>query len=109
MKPRFADPRVGFFATEHIYFTDEQQQVEKREFVHRWRLEPKPEDVEKYKRGEVVEPVKPIVFYIDPSTPKQWREEIKAGVRDWQAAFEAAGFKMQLLRRMHRKGMKILT
>ena len=93
MKPRFADPRVGFFATEHIYFTDEQQQVEKREFVHRWRLEPKPEDIEKYKRGEVVEPVKPIVFYIDPSTPKQWREEIKAGVRDWQAAFEAAGFK----------------
>ena len=93
MKPRFADPRVGFFATEHIYFTDEQQQVEKREFVHRWRLEPKPEDIEKYKRGEAVEPVKPIVFYIDPSTPKQWREEIKAGVRDWQAAFEAAGFK----------------
>lgn len=93
MKPRFADPRVGFFTTEHVYFNDAQQRVEKREFVHRWRLEPKPEDVEKYKRGEVVEPAKPIVFYIDPSTPKQWREEIKAGVRDWQAAFEAAGFK----------------
>ena len=93
MKPRFADNRVGFFTTEHAYFNDAQQKVEKREFVHRWRLEPKPEDVEKYSRGEVVEPVKPIVFYIDPSTPKQWREEIKAGVRDWQAAFEAAGFK----------------
>ncbi len=64
-----------------------------RDFVHRWRLEPKPEDIEKYKRGELVEPAKPIVFYIDPATPAQWREEIKAGVFDWQEAFEAAGFK----------------
>lgn len=93
MKPRFADKRVGFFSTPHYYFNDRQQAVESREFVHRWRLEPKPEDVEKYKRGELVEPVKPIVFYIDPATPAQWREEIKAGVFDWQAAFEAAGFK----------------
>ncbi len=93
MKPRFADNRVGFFSTPHIYFNDKQQAVEKRELVHRWRLEPKPEDVEKYKRGELVEPVKPIVFYIDPATPAQWREAIKAGVFDWQEAFEAAGFK----------------
>lgn len=93
MTPRFADSRVGFFSSEHVYFNDAQQQVERREFVHRWRLEPKPEDVERYKRGELVEPRKPIVFYVDPSTPSQWREAIKAGVRDWQAAFEAAGFK----------------
>lgn len=93
MRPRFADVRVGFFSTPHIYFNDKQQAVEERELVHRWRLEPKPEDVEKYKRGELVEPVKPIVFYIDPATPAQWREEIKAGVFDWQEAFEAAGFK----------------
>lgn len=93
MTPRFADKRVGFFTTPHYYFNDQQQAVEQRELVHRWRLEPKPEDVEKYKRGELVEPAKPIVFYIDPATPKQWREAIKAGVFDWQAAFEAAGFK----------------
>lgn len=93
MTPRFADDRVGFFSTPHYYFNDRQQAVEKREFVHRWRLEPKPEDVEKYKRGELVEPAKPIVFYIDPATPAQWREAIKAGVWDWQEAFEAAGFK----------------
>ena len=93
MTPRFADDRVGFFSTPHYYFNDRQQAVEKREFVHRWRLEPKPEDVEKYKRGELVEPAKPIVFYIDPATPAQWREAIKAGVLDWQEAFEAAGFK----------------
>lgn len=93
MRPRFADNRVGFFTTPHVYFNDGQHKAENREFVHRWRLEPKPEDVERYKRGELVEPVKPIVFYIDPATPAQWREEIKAGVFDWQAAFEAAGFK----------------
>lgn len=93
MTPRFADSRVGFFSTPHYYFNDRQQAVEKRELVHRWRLEPKPEDVERYKRGELVEPAKPIVFYIDPSTPPQWREAIKAGVFDWQTAFESAGFK----------------
>lgn len=93
MTPRFADARVGFFSTPRYYFNDRQQSVGKRELVHRWRLEPKPEDVEKYKRGELVEPAKPIVFYIDPSTPQQWREAIKAGVFDWQAAFESAGFK----------------
>lgn len=93
MTPRFADNRVGFFSTPHYYFNDKQQAVERRELVHRWRLEPKPEDVERYKRGELVEPAKPIVFYIDPATPRQWREEIKAGVFDWQTAFEAAGFK----------------
>ena len=93
MKPRFADARVGFFSTPHVYFKDQQQAAESRELVHRWRLEPKPEDVERYKRGELIEPVRPIVFYIDPSTPTQWREAIRLGVLDWQQAFEAAGFK----------------
>lgn len=99
MTPRYADDRVGFFSTPHYYFNDRQQAVEKREFVHRWRLEPKPEDVERYKRGELVEPAKPIVFYIDPATPVQWREAIKAGVFDWQEAFEAAGFKNAVMAR----------
>ena len=100
MKPRFADPRVGFFATEHIYFTDEQQQVEKREFVHRWRLEPKPEDVEKYKRGEVVEPVKPIVFYIDRNTPKFLQPYFVEAVNLWQPVFEKIGFKNAIIGKM---------
>lgn len=93
MKPRLADQRVGFFTTPHVYFNDKQHKAEAREFVNRWRLEPKEEDVERYKRGELVEPKKPILFYIDPATPLQWRAEMKAGVVDWQAAFEAAGFK----------------
>ncbi|PXY02062.1 metalloprotease [Marinifilum breve] len=93
MKPRFADRRIGYFTTKHFYYKDDQQAVENREFVNRWRLEPKKEDVEKYLAGELVEPKKQIVYYIDPSTPPQWRQAIKDGITDWQAAFEQAGFK----------------
>lgn len=93
MKPRFADRRIGYFTTKHFYFNDAQQAVENRELVNRWRLEPKNEDVEAYLEGELVEPKKQIVYYIDPSTPPQWRQAIKDGITDWQSAFEKAGFK----------------
>ncbi|SMG36085.1 zinc-dependent metalloprotease [Sphingobacterium psychroaquaticum] len=93
MKARFADPRIGYFTTPMWYFSDKQQEVDKRNLVTRWRLEPKEEDKQRYLAGELVEPKKPIVFYIDPATPLQWRKEIIAGVHDWQVAFEAAGFK----------------
>ncbi len=97
MQARFADPRVGFFSVGHLYFNDTQQKAEERELVTRWRLEPRPEDVERYLRGELVEPRKPIVFYIDPATPSIWVEYIKKGVFEWQEAFEAAGFKNAIL------------
>jgi hypothetical protein len=97
MKPRFADRRIGYFTTKHFYYKDDQQAVENREFVNRWRLEPKKEDVEKYLAGELVEPKKQIVYYIDPSTPPQWRQAIKDGITDWQAAFEQAGFKNAII------------
>lgn len=90
---RLFDNRVGFFADDYVVFGDDQQKVENDVFIVRWRLEPKPEDVEKYKRGELVEPKKPIVYYIDPATPKKWRSYLKKGVDDWQVAFEKAGFK----------------
>ena len=93
MMRRHFDPRVGYFTDHFTSYGDEQQRVEGKTFVCRWRLEPKPEDVEKMKRGELVEPVKPIVYYIDPATPKQWRKYLIQGVNDWQAAFEKAGFK----------------
>lgn len=93
MKPRFADNRVGFFSTPRWYFSDAQHKLETRELVTRWRMEPKPEDRARYLKGELVEPVKPIIFYIDPATPPKWRKEIIAGVYDWQKAFEQAGFK----------------
>ncbi len=93
MKPRFSDNRIGFFTEKHWYFADAQQAMLEKELITRWRLEPKKEDEERYLKGELVEPKKPIVYYIDPSTPKQWRKYIIDGVRDWQAAFEKAGFK----------------
>ena len=93
MRPRFSDDRVGYFEIGHLYFNDEQQKAEERAFINRWRLEPKPEDVERYKKGELVEPQKPIVLWIDPATPPVWVPYIKKGIVEWQEAFEAAGFK----------------
>ncbi|MGY5353919.1 zinc-dependent metalloprotease [Wenyingzhuangia sp. IMCC45467] len=93
MQPRFADKRIGYFSKPMDYFSDKQHEVETREMITRWRLEPKDEDIEKYKKGVLVEPKEPIVYYLDPATPKQWRPYIKQGVYDWNVAFEAAGFK----------------
>lgn len=97
MTPRIADKRVGFFTDDYVLFSDDQQKVENKEFAVRWRLEPKDEDVEKWKRGELVEPKKPIIYYIDPATPKQWRKHLILGVNDWQKAFEKAGFKNAIM------------
>lgn len=99
MQRRFFDPRVGFFADDYTVYGDNQQKVENQTFIVRWKLEPKPEDVEKWKNGELVEPQKPIVYYIDPATPKQWRKYLILGVNDWQKAFEKAGFKNAIMAR----------
>ncbi len=93
MKKRLYDPRVGYFASSYLEYGDDQQKVNQNIYIHRWRLEPKPEDVLKWQNGELVEPQKPIVFYIDPATPKKWRPYLIAGINDWQVAFEQAGFK----------------
>ena len=93
MKKRLFDPRVGFFADEYVVYSDEQQKVENQEFIVRWRLEPKPEDREKWLHGVLVEPQKPIIYYIDPATPRKWAPYLIQGINDWQKAFEKAGFK----------------
>ena len=93
MTPRFADPRIGYFSKPMEYYNDNQHEVEVRKMITRWKLEPRKEDIEKYKQGELVEPKKQIVYYIDPATPKQWRPFIEKGVYDWNVTFEAAGFK----------------
>lgn len=94
MMPRYYDPRVGYFTESFNAFDDQQQRVESKTLISRYRLEPKDSaDMEKMRRGELVEPKKPIVYYIDPATPKQWRKYLIAGVNDWQKAFEKAGFK----------------
>ncbi len=97
MQKRLFDPRVGYFADDYEVFDDHQQKVEDQEFAVRWRLEPKDEDIAKWKRGELVEPKKPIVYYIDPATPKKWRKYLIQGINDWQAAFERAGFKKAII------------
>ena len=93
MVGRFSDDRVGYFTTPKVYFSDKQQRVDNKEFITRWRLEPKEQEVGKYLSGQLVEPKKPIVYYIDPATPKQWQQAIIDGVHDWNKAFEKAGFK----------------
>lgn len=93
MQRRIADKRVGYFTDDFVRYSDSQQKVEEVQFAVRWRLEPKDGEWEKWRRGELVEPKKQIIYYIDPATPKQWRSHLIAGINDWQAAFEKAGFK----------------
>lgn len=97
MSIRYWDRRVGFFPEDFTTFSDNQQRTESNTFAVRWRLEPKDEDVEKWKQGELVEPKKSIVYYIDPATPRKWRKYLIAGINDWQAAFEKAGFKNAII------------
>ncbi|MES2646398.1 MAG: zinc-dependent metalloprotease [Bacteroidota bacterium] len=98
MKPRYFDDRIGYITTESITDFDlNPQGVERIRFIRRFRLEPKAEDLEKYKRGELVEPAKPIVYFIDPTTPRKWVPYLLQGINDWQAAFEKAGFKNAII------------
>ncbi|HEY6504137.1 MAG TPA: zinc-dependent metalloprotease [Chitinophagaceae bacterium] len=100
MQPRYFDPRVGFFATGYTDYDINPQGVRSVVMVQRWRLEPKEEDMEKYKRGELVTPKKQIIFYIDPATPKKWVPYLIQGVNDWQVTFEKAGFKNAIMAKM---------
>lgn len=100
MQPRYFDPRVGYFATGYTDFDLNPQGVQRVRMITRWRLEPKDTDIEKYKAGQLVEPKKPIVFIIDPATPKKWIPYLMQGVNDWQVAFEKAGFKNAIMAKM---------
>ena len=91
MKPRLSDDRVGFFSRRQTDYGIDAQRATVTRYADRWRLEPK--DPAAYARGELVEPIKQIVYYIDPATPQKWRPYLIAGVKDWNVAFEAAGFK----------------
>ena len=97
MKRRYFDERVGWFTSAQVDYGLEAQESKSVKFLDRWRLEVKPEDVEKYKAGELVEPKKQIVYYVDRATPKKWIPYIKKGIEDWQVAFEAAGFKNAII------------
>jgi hypothetical protein len=95
MQPRINDYRVGYFNVRKIDYGSEAYKADEVSFIRRWRLEPK--DVAAYKRGELVEPVKPIVYYLDPATPVKLRSYMKAGVEAWQKVFETAGFKNAII------------
>jgi hypothetical protein len=95
MRPRYFDPRVGFFTEERVNYGLDEQKAATQTFITRWRLEPK--DPAAYARGELVEPVKPITYYIDPATPTKWRRYVKEGVENWQKVFEKAGFRRAII------------
>ena len=97
MEPRLCDERVGYFSTSQIDYGLDEQRARTTCFITRWRLEPS--DPEAYARGELVDPVQPIVYYIDPATPEKWAPYLKQGVEDWQPAFEAAGFSNAIVAR----------
>ncbi|MDJ0837855.1 MAG: zinc-dependent metalloprotease [Acidobacteriota bacterium] len=91
MMPRLFDDRVGYFSHSTVDFGRDVHKAERRTFIARWRLEKKDPD------AELSEPVKPIVYYLDPATPKKWIPYMKRGVEKWQEAFETAGFKNAII------------
>ena len=91
MRKRLWDDRVGYFVNNFVRFSDAQHKTEHESFISRYRLVPK--NKKKYLRGELTEPEKQIVYYIDPATPKKWIPYLIQGINDWNVAFEAAGFK----------------
>lgn len=93
MQMRLQDNRVGFFYLDRSIYSSDADRIDTRTYIHRWRLEPREEDRARYFAGELVEPMKPIVFYVDTAFPEKWRGTIKAGIEDWNVAFEKAGFK----------------
>ena len=91
MMPRLYDERVGYFSIRKTDYGTEEQRAAARRYITRWRLEKKDPN------AEISEPVKPIVYYVDPATPTKWIPFIKKGIEDWQPAFEAAGFKNAII------------
>ena len=98
MMSRVYDKRVGYFSLGNVDYNSEELKADSRRYIKRWRLEPKDEAA--YNRGELVEPKKPIVYYLDPATPVKLRKYIKQGVDDWQKVFETAGFKNAIMAKM---------
>jgi hypothetical protein len=97
MQRRMFDQRVGWFTSGQTDYGLSAQESKRLTYLDRWKLEVRDEDIEKFKRGELVVPKKQIVYYIDRATPDQWKKYIKQGIEDWQVAFEAAGFKEAII------------
>ena len=93
IRMRYEDPRLGYFRSKHVIVTDSTAEEEEAYCISRWRLEPRDEDVKKYRKGILVEPKEPIVFHVDPLTPRKWVPYIEEAILSWNEAFERAGFK----------------
>lgn len=93
MRLRHEDQRVGYFRSKHLVCGDTMAREDDFYCISRWRLEPRPEDIKKYRKGILVEPRQPIVFYIDPLTPVKWIPYIETAINNWNPAFEQAGFR----------------
>jgi hypothetical protein len=93
MMPRLMDERVGYFNINKLDYGKDEHRAPQRTYITRWRLEKKDPN------AAMSEPIKPIVYYVDPATPAKWVEYVKKGIEDWQPAFEAAGFKRAILAR----------
>src|ERR1044071_897644 len=91
MMPRLFDERVGYFSVRKMDYGVDEHRAPQRTYITRWRLEKKDPN------AELSEPVKPIVYYVDPATPTKWIPWIKKGIEDWQPAFEAAGLKNAII------------
>ena len=91
MMPRLADNRVGYFTVSQMDYGRPEMKAVRRTYITRWRLEKKDPG------AALSEPVKPIVYYIDPATPRKWVPWLKSGIEAWQPAFEAAGFKNAII------------
>ncbi len=89
---RYDDSRVGYNTNNYRSYRSGEEIIS-REYINRWRIEPKTSDLIKHKRGELVEPKTPIIIYIEPYFPKQWIPYIKKGAEEWNKAFESIGFK----------------
>lgn len=97
MTGRLDNQRIGYFTTPILNFSDDQQRANRKEYITRWRLEPKAGEEAEYLSGKLVEPKKPITFYLDRAIPSKWRKYIIQGIEDWQVAFEKAGFKNAII------------
>ncbi len=93
MMPRLFDERVGYFSVRKMDYGKDEHRAPQRVYITRWRLEKKDPN------AAISEPIKPIVYFVDPATPTKWVPYIKKGIEDWQPAFEAAGFKNAILAR----------
>ena len=95
MPVRYLDPRIGWFNLKKYNYSSEALKSDEIRIIQRWRLEPK--DKIAYAKGRLVEPIKPIVYFLDPATPDKWRSYIKRGIEDWSKVFEKAGFKNAII------------